>query len=65
MKDYKELIRHRRQELGISQNQLAKRVGISQPFMAEIESGRKKPSLDVLMRICAELGIELFGGTQG
>lgn len=59
--DYKTLIREKRKEKGISQGKLAGLVQVSQPFIAEIESGRKKPSLDVLMRICTVLDISLFG----
>ena len=59
--DYKTLIREKREEKGISQGKLAGLVQVSQPFIAEIESGRKKPSLDVLMRICTVLEISLFG----
>ena len=59
--DYKTLIREKRKEKGICQGKLAGLVQVSQPFIAEIESGRKKPSLDVLMRICTVLEISLFG----
>ena len=59
--DYKTLIWEKRKEKGISQGKLAGLVQVSQPFIAEIESGRKKPSLDVLMRICTVLEISLFG----
>ena len=59
--DYKTLIREKRKEKGISQGKLAGLVQVSQSFIAEIESGRKKPSLDVLMRICTVLEISLFG----
>ncbi|WP_297289465.1 helix-turn-helix domain-containing protein [uncultured Flavonifractor sp.] len=59
--DYRTLIREKRQEKGLSQGKLAQLVQVSQPFIAEIESGRKKPSVDVLMRICAVLDISLFG----
>lgn len=59
--DYRTLIREKRKEKGLSQERLAKLVQVSQPFIAEIESGRKKPSVDVLMRICAVLDISLFG----
>lgn len=62
MNDYRTLIREKRIEKGISQGELAKIVHVSQPFIAEIESGRKKPSLDVLMRLCDALEISLFGG---
>lgn len=62
--DYRTLIRERRKEKGLSQERLAKLVQVSQPFIAEIESGRKKPSVDVLMRICAVLDISLFGNGE-
>ena len=62
--DYRTLIREKRKEKGLSQESLAKLVQVSQPFIAEIESGRKKPSVDVLMRICAVLDISLFGSGE-
>ena len=62
--DYPTLIRENRREKGLSQERLAKLVQVSQPFIAEIESGRKKPSVDVLMRICAVLDISLFGSGE-
>lgn len=42
--DYRAIIRDVRIARGLSQNKLAKLVGISQPFMREIECGRKNPS---------------------
>ena len=62
--DYRTLIREKRKEKGLSQERLAKLVQVSKPFIAEIESGRKKPSVDVLMRICAVLDISLFGNGE-
>ena len=62
--DYRTLIREKRKEKRLSQERLAKLVQVSQPFIAEIESGRKKPSVDVLMRICAVLDISLFGNGE-
>ena len=62
--DYRTLIREERKEKGLSQERLAKLVQVSQPSIAEIESGRKKPSVDVLMRICAVLDISLFGNGE-
>ena len=62
--DYRTLIREKRKEKGLSQERLAKLVQVSQPFIAELESGRKKPSVDVLMRICAVLDISLFGNGE-
>ena len=59
--DYRTVIRERRKEKGLSQGKLAELVQVSQPFIAEIESGRKKPSVDVLLRICEVLEISMFG----
>jgi transcriptional regulator with XRE-family HTH domain len=61
MVDYRDIIKRKRIELGLSQNQLAKLVGITQPFMNEIENGRKAPSVDVLFKICEQLEIPIFG----
>ena len=61
MRDYKALIRQKRQEKGISQNQLAKLVGISQPYMNQIETGVRNPTQPTLMKICEILDICLFG----
>ena len=58
--NYREIIKKKRIEKGFSQNKLAKLVGITQPFMNEIESGRKSPSLEVLFKICEILEINVF-----
>ena len=60
MMNYREIIKKRRIDKGLSQNGLAKLVGITQPFMHEIESGRKSPSVEVLIKICEQLDIMMF-----
>lgn len=60
MYDYRKRIIEKRKELGMSQRQLAKLVGITQQFMNEIESGRKSPSIEVLINICKALEIPMF-----
>ncbi len=44
-------IRRRRKKLGISQKKLAELVGVSQPLIARIESGRFDPKLSLVKRI--------------
>lgn len=61
MIDYRKIIKQKRIDLGISQNQLAKLVGVSQPFINEIESGRKSPSVEILFKLCEVLDITVFG----
>ncbi|MEQ2439805.1 helix-turn-helix domain-containing protein [Solibaculum intestinale] len=61
MENYRLIIRKKRKQLGLSQNQLARAVGISQPFMNEIELGKKSPSVEVLIKICEALDIPFLG----
>lgn len=58
--DYRELIRKKREEKGFSQNQLSKLLGISQPYMNQIETGARNPTLPLLMKICDVLEISMF-----
>lgn len=62
MKEFHVLMREKRVEKGFSQYDLAKLIGIQQPSVNHIEMGRRKPSFDVLVRICEVLEIPLFGG---
>ncbi len=60
MQDYRKIIKAKREKLGLSQYKLAKLVDITQPFMNEIEKGRKSPSIEVFFRICEVLDIKIF-----
>src|SRR5207344_2114988 len=56
--------RHRR---GVSQRELARRVGMSASLISQIELGRSKPSVGTLYAIVSELGISLdrlFDGNE-
>lgn len=50
-------IKERREQLGISQKELAERADISQSFLCDIEQGRCKPSIDTAVRLAKELDI--------
>lgn len=52
-------IKARRDALGWRQIDLAERAFISRAFVAQIETGRSVPSLDVLDRIASALGVTL------
>jgi DNA-binding XRE family transcriptional regulator len=43
----------------LSVSELAAAAGISQPYLSEIESGKKTGSVDVLKRIAAALKVDL------
>lgn len=51
-------IRERREQLGISQKELADRCGIAQSTLCDYEQGRNKPSLSVAVKIAQVLNVE-------
>lgn len=65
MKDYRVIFKQKRKKMGISQNKLAKMLDIAQPFLSEIESGKKNPSLELFFLMCDTLEIKLFPDEDG
>jgi HTH-type transcriptional regulator / antitoxin HipB len=54
-----EQVRVRREELGLSQRQLAERSGMTQPGIARFEAGGTTPTLPLLERLASALGLRL------
>lgn len=54
-----EVLREKLTEREISQSELAKRVGVSQPYMNQLTKGMRVPSVELVRKICRELGLEL------
>lgn len=52
-----ERLKRRRQELRLSQKQLALALGITQGSVAQMESGRRSPSLELLPRLAERLRV--------
>jgi transcriptional regulator with XRE-family HTH domain len=52
-------VAHRRQELGLSQRELAELVGSTQSAIARLERGGRPPRIDTLLRIADALDCEL------
>ena len=50
-------VRKFRKAYGLSQEELAEKVGISQSFLCDIEQGRSKPSIDTALKIAEALNI--------
>ena len=48
-----------RTRAGLTQAQLAKRMGATQPFVARLESGRTRPSTRTLERVAQATGTRL------
>jgi len=60
------LVIQHRCELGLSQGELAERVGTSHSAISRIESGRHKTTVDTLQRLAPALGLRfVFGFESG
>jgi ribosome-binding protein aMBF1 (putative translation factor) len=57
------VIKHRA-ALGISQEELARRVGTSHSAISRIESGRHKTSVETLQRLAHAMGLRLVLGFE-
>lgn len=55
---YGEILRDRRKELKITQQQLAEKVGKERSYIARIEKGETDMQLSSLVRIACALGVE-------
>jgi transcriptional regulator with XRE-family HTH domain len=68
LEDIGSRLREERDRLGISQRELARRIGLSASMISQIESGQSKPSVSTLYGIVTELGVsvdDIFGGANG
>lgn len=53
------IVRKAREQAGLTQVELAERLGVSQPTVARLESPRSNPTLSTLRRAIAATGNEL------
>lgn len=60
-------IRGLREGLGLTQDEFAKRIGMTKQAVSSWESGQIKPSVDTLAKIASEFGakIESFFSMEG
>lgn len=49
-------LKQKRQGAGLSQRNLAQKIGISRSSLSLLENGKRKPSYDVLKKIAEEMG---------
>ncbi len=52
-------MRQLRMELGLSHEKIANRAGITRPAVSHIESGKRKPSLAMAVKLAYALDVEL------
>lgn len=67
MKNYGEWLKYHRENLGISQSQLAKQTGLKQQMISWWESGKGLPNIEFCARLADFYGItidELIGRTS-
>ena len=58
--DLGEMIRLRRERLGIAQLELASMAGIDPGNLSKIERGSRRSHLDTYLKLCGIIGIDLF-----
>ena len=54
-----------RHRAGLTQTELARKVGIHQTMVSDYERGRRKPSAAMLTRLCETLGVDPAYFTSG
>ena len=52
------LIRAWREHLGLTQEEVARRMGITQPAYAKLEGGKTQPRIATCKRLAAAMGVE-------
>jgi transcriptional regulator with XRE-family HTH domain len=53
-----EVVRNHREGLSLTQRELAQKIGVEASHIAFIESGRRKPSLNLVARLADALGLD-------
>ena len=62
-KDLGAAIRDRRLALGLDQAELANRVGVSRAWIIDIEKGKPKASVELVLRTLHILGVQFIANT--
>lgn len=57
--DFGKWIRDEREHRGLSQTELSEMIGLHQTYYSRIESGKRVVDLDVAIRICKVLRLDL------
>ncbi len=55
-------IRERRRELGLDQQALANKIGVSRQWVIEIEKGKPRAEVGLVLRVLDALGVSLSPG---
>lgn len=63
--DLGRIIRSRRRDLGIDQAELAQKVGVSRQWLIDVEKGKPRAQVELILRTLRALGIQLWAETPG
>jgi transcriptional regulator with XRE-family HTH domain len=53
-----QMIRNRRRQSNLTQEQVARQVGVSTPYVGHLESGKRHPSDEIVTRLADALGFD-------
>ncbi|HVT29234.1 MAG TPA: helix-turn-helix transcriptional regulator, partial [Lacipirellulaceae bacterium] len=56
--NHRQLLVQRRHELGLSQQQLADKLNVMQVSICHLETGKTKPTPELLSKVCEALDLE-------
>jgi len=59
IRDLASTVRGRRQDLGLSQAEIAARAGVSRDWVNQIEAGKPKAEFGLVLRLLDALGLQL------
>ena len=57
-RDFGQVIRARRRQLGLTQQEIGRRIKTSTPYVGHLEAGKRHPSDKVLSRLAQVLGLD-------
>ncbi len=63
--DLGDILRERRKELGLTQIELAQSCKCSPRFIGELERGVAGGNIKQVIRVCREVGIDLYAAVRG
>jgi transcriptional regulator with XRE-family HTH domain len=55
------VLKKRRHDLGLSQEELANRAGLHRTYITDVERGSRNPSLDTIQKLARALEVPLSG----
>lgn len=58
VKEFARLIRSRRHSLALTQEEIARRIGTTTPYVGHLESGKRHPSDNIVVKLADALGVD-------